>query len=101
MRRLAALTSLVLFVSLASCQGPDATNGSIPDEEELAAGSSLPDPIDSPSYSGEWIERDGTRICDGYLARREDQDFCVVEIPDDWIPFEFGGNTYYSQPLTE
>jgi hypothetical protein len=51
-------------------------------------------------YSGEWIERDGSRFCDGYLTRRADQDFCVAKVPDDWVPFEFGGKTYYMQPLT-
>ena len=51
--------------------------------------------------SGKWIERNGSRICDGYLTRRKDQDFCAAEVPEDWVPFEFAGKTYYVQPLSQ
>lgn len=50
---------------------------------------------------GEWIEKDGARICLGFLTRNADQDFCAAEVPADWVPFEFNGNTYYMQPLSE
>ncbi len=55
---------------------------------------------EQPVYSGEWIERGGDRICDGYLTRFEDEDFCSAEIPGDWEPFEFEGTTFYVQPLS-
>ncbi len=41
------------------------------------------------SLSGEWVEKDGSRFCSGYLARVEREDYCVSEVPEDWVPFEF------------
>jgi hypothetical protein len=52
------------------------------------------------AYSGDWITRDGMRVCDGYLTRRQDQDFCDADVPNDWVPFEFAGRTYYAAPLS-
>lgn len=54
-----------------------------------------------PEYSGEWIERDGVRECDGYLTRIEGEDYCRADIPTDWQPFEFNGKTFFVQPLTD
>ena len=51
--------------------------------------------------TGEWVEKDGSRICDGYMTRVESEDYCVSEVPEDWIPFEFEGQTYYVQPLAD
>ena len=56
---------------------------------------------DQPKFSGEWIERDGMRTCDGYLTRIENEDYCEAEIPTDWRPFEFDGRTYFVQPLVD
>jgi hypothetical protein len=50
--------------------------------------------------SGEWIEKDGVLMCDGYLTRIESEEFCAAEIPAGWLPFEFNGHTYYVQPLS-
>ena len=55
---------------------------------------------DERDYSGEWIEEDGVRYCDGYLTRNADEEYCSTEIPDDWQPFEFDGETYYVAPLS-
>lgn len=52
-----------------------------------------------PPPAGVWRERDGHRICDGYLTRIENEDYCAAEIPADWEPFEFDGQVYYIQPL--
>lgn len=51
------------------------------------------------SPSGQWVERDGQIVCDGYLTRIDDQDYCAAEVPDDWRPFTFDGELYYIQPL--
>lgn len=56
---------------------------------------------DQPEYSGEWIEQDGMRTCDGFLTRVENEDFCAAEVPTDWRSFEFDGRTYYVQPLAD
>ena len=49
--------------------------------------------------AGEWVERDGSRFCNGYLTRVESEEFCVSEIPEGWVPFTFEGQTYFVQPL--
>jgi hypothetical protein len=51
--------------------------------------------------SGEWVEKDGILVCDGFMTRRADQDYCSADIPEDWVPFTFEGKTYYVQPLVE
>ncbi len=51
------------------------------------------------SPSGQWVERDGQIVCDGYLTRFDDHDYCSAEAPDDWTPFSFDGELYYLQPL--
>jgi hypothetical protein len=50
--------------------------------------------------NGTWYDQDGSRICDGFLTRNIDEDFCAPEVPSDWVPFEFDGQTYYVQPLS-
>ncbi len=54
---------------------------------------------DQNEYSGEWIEEDGERYCDGYLTRNADEQYCSAEVPEDWRPFEFNGETYFVAPL--
>ena len=76
----------VLPVALIACQSEGSVEARV--QEHLH---------DLPS--GKWIDKDGAKICDGYLTRRADQDFCAAEIPADWVPFEFDGTTYYIQPL--
>lgn len=51
------------------------------------------------SPSGQWVERDGQIVCDGYLTRFDNQDYCAAEVPADWRPFTFDGELYYIQPL--
>jgi len=58
-------------------------------------------PTRSPVLTGEWIEKGGSRFCSGYMARIEDEDYCVSEVPEDWAPFEFEGETYFVQPLSD
>ncbi len=48
---------------------------------------------------GVWREERGSRICDGYMTRYENEDYCASQIPDDWVPFQFNGRKYYVQPL--
>jgi len=55
----------------------------------------------SSVLTGEWIEKGRSRFCNGYMARVEDEDFCVSEVPDDWAPFEYEGETYFVQPLSD
>jgi len=50
-------------------------------------------------YSGEWNKKNGSRICDGYLTRNADEQYCSREIPSDWRSFEFEGGTYYFAPI--
>ncbi len=54
---------------------------------------------DEREYSGEWIEENGERYCDGYPTRNADEEYCSTDIPEDWRPFEFDGETYYVAPL--
>jgi len=54
-----------------------------------------------PPFPGEWVEKDGSRYCNGYMTRVESEDFCVSKVPSDWVPFEFDGQTYFVQPLTD
>ena len=49
--------------------------------------------------AGEWVERDGSRFCNGYMTRVESEEFCVSENPEGWVPFTFEGQTYFVQPL--
>ncbi len=48
-----------------------------------------------------WVERDGALVCEGYMTRYENEEFCSSEVPDDWRPFEFDGQTFYMQPLAD
>jgi len=50
---------------------------------------------------GKWVEKNGSQICDGYLTRYEESDYCIAELPDGWLPFEFDGKTYYVVPLDD
>ena len=49
---------------------------------------------------GTWYDQNGSRICKGFLTRNINEDFCAAEVPIDWVPFEFNGQTYYMQPLS-
>ena len=50
-------------------------------------------------HSGKWVEQGGVLTCDGFMTRRDDQDYCSAEAPDDWVPFEYEGEIFYLQPL--
>jgi len=50
---------------------------------------------------GTWFDQNGSRICDGFLTRNVNEDYCAAVVPGDWVPFEFNGQTYYMQPLSE
>lgn len=56
---------------------------------------------DRQEYSGQWIDRNGVKNCDGYLTRLEDDEYCSSEIPSDWVPFKFEGRTFFVQPLSD
>lgn len=49
--------------------------------------------------SGRWRYENGATVCDGYMTRFRDQDFCSSEAPDDWVPFEFDGQRFYLHRL--
>ena len=49
--------------------------------------------------SGNWRVHNGSRVCDGYIVRRIDQDYCTDQLPEDWVPRTFNGKEYYVQPL--
>jgi hypothetical protein len=57
--------------------------------------------VDQTPRSGEWVKKDGALVCDGYMTRRADQDYCSAEIPEDWVPFTYDGKEYYMQPSNE
>ena len=82
------------LVVLLACQSDDRLSDKVLDhiESHDLASRDLP--------SGNWVDKNGSRICDGFLTRRADHDFCAAEIPSDWLPFEFDGKTYYMQPLS-
>lgn len=54
-----------------------------------------------PRLPGKWKDVDGARICEGYLTRIADDEFCSAEIPSDWKRFEFDGKSYYVAPTSE
>lgn len=57
------------------------------------------DALDEDDLTGEWIQRDGARVCDGFMTRVGNEEYCVAEVPEGWQPFTFEGETYYRQPL--
>ena len=48
---------------------------------------------------GVWREKNGSKICDGYMTRFENEDYCSAKVPEGWVPFQYNGETYYVQPL--
>ncbi len=54
----------------------------------------------NPAREGQWKRWGKVYQCDGYLSRDQGKDFCEEEVPSDWIPFEYEGQTYYIAPLT-
>ena len=103
MKRSVALTLVLL---IASCERQDAGDVGPPDSEELEQEYAVLEPLsqveeypDDNDFSGTWVWADDALTCDGFLTRRGDEDFCEAEIPEDWRPFEFNGQTYYRQPL--
>jgi hypothetical protein len=109
-------TNLLFFIllSLVACQRPATSNGQQQDtdaqlsEEQIAMGLAEQEPrIILEGYirsgqlpEGTWYDQNGSRICEGFLTRNIDEDFCAAEVPIDWVPFEFNGQTYYVQPLS-
>ena len=49
--------------------------------------------------SGNWHIQNGIRVCDGYIVRNANEEYCASEIPEDWVPYSFDGQEYYVQPL--
>ncbi len=62
-------------------------------QEQCPAGSGNKQP------SGEWQVENGVLVCDGYVVRNSDEDYCAKEVPEDWVPRRFNGEEYYVQPL--
>jgi hypothetical protein len=48
---------------------------------------------------GNSIEKDGFLLCEGFLTKFENDDYCSSVVPEDWVPFEYQGQEYYVQPL--
>ena len=48
---------------------------------------------------GMWREKNGSKICGGYMTRFENEDYCSAKVPEGWVPFQYNGETYYVQPL--
>ena len=67
---------------------------------EMAEADCASSAASSGPKSGDWVEEDGLVTCDGYLTRRDDEDYCAAEVPDEWVPFEYDGEIYFLQPLT-
>lgn len=65
----------------------------LPEADEYVSETGLP--------AGEWRNESGMLICDGYMTRFADQDYCAAEVPEDWTEFEFDGRKYYVQPLAD
>lgn len=72
---------------------PDSSTDQLQFLEEYLADKELP--------PGEWRDENGARVCDGYMTRFADQDYCAAEVPEDWVLFEFNGEDLYIQPLTD
>lgn len=49
---------------------------------------------------GQWVERNGALVCEGYMTRFADENYCAAEPPSEWRAFEFDGQTWYMQPLS-
>ncbi len=106
------VSALVFSFALFADQSSDADNSanqSLSPEQKSAiegyfADQNLPKQSDveakpPPKLSGEWKTENGSLDCDGFLTRVANEDFCSVEVPEDWRPFQFNGKTYYVQPL--
>ena len=50
---------------------------------------------------GNWVEKDGVLVCEGFLTSFENDDYCSSGVPEDWVPFEYQGQEYYVQPLAD
>jgi len=48
-------------------------------------------------FEGWW--RDRMKSCAGYRTQVETEDFCAKSAPENWVLFEFNGQTYYRIPL--
>jgi hypothetical protein len=99
----------VLFVSahiLAACQadtGADNTEENSIEVLPFVSDDQLPN-LDKylKEYElppGMWREKNGSKICDGYMTRFENEDYCSAKVPEGWVPFQYNGETYYVQPL--
>ena len=87
---------VALFI-LVACQ-PDKSSVSAPPETAKAPPTQSPEAL---SFVLEGSIRKGDFLsCDGYLVRYGSEIYCVTTVPDDWVPFEFNGQTYYRQPLS-
>lgn len=81
---------------------PESTEQQLAEERDgFVVAPESPGPLDfRREHSGQWVERDSIRMCDGYLTRLESEEFCSSHVPSDWAPFNFDGETYYVQPLS-
>lgn len=89
-------TFLVLLSSIVGCSSDEYAHRypASAGQADLSSDLSLEAP-----QPGEWKLQDGVRMCNGYLTRVEDEDFCAKSVPQDWEKFDFNGQTYYRVPL--
>ena len=71
-----------------------------PPQEQSRSGYLAAPDNSAHGFSGEWQYLDGRRVCDGYMTRNFDEEFCEAEVPEDWLPFTYDGETYFVQPLS-
>ena len=87
----ACRSSAVLLATLFSAVGCAQVSGGDPRTPTMEEIDAYIKRLDSNSNS--WL------FCDGNLTSLYDEGFCADEVPDQWIAFEYQGETYYIQPL--
>lgn len=104
-RRILARTAVLpVFLTVIACQDTGIPGEARDDHLNEQAVTELPESFVLPAHPsqelpGIWSEGYGAVICEGYVTNRQDQEYCADSAPDDWVPFEFNGSTYYVHPL--
>ncbi|MDJ0908577.1 MAG: hypothetical protein QNI99_05265 [Woeseiaceae bacterium] len=97
------ILALVAALGLCACQAeivqpemPEQTEADVQQELDARMAEAL---AYLERNEGNWVRRGGALVCEGYMTRYADEDYCASEVPDDWRPFELNGEIYYVQPL--